>query len=56
MMTRTVDTVTDYSLDISEAFNKVQNELHLFQLYDFLYSMANADRQEIEDRQYQVWT
>ena len=55
IMTQTVTTEAEYSSAVSEAFNKVENELHLFQLYDFLYSMATADRDVIQERQWQVW-
>ena len=54
MMTQTVKTEAEYSSAVNDAFNKVETELHLFQLYDFLYSMATADREVIQERQWQV--
>ena len=53
-MTQTVKTEEEYSSAVSDAFKRVENELHLFQLYDFLYSMATADREVIQERQWQV--
>ena len=54
MMTQTVKTEVEYFSAVSDAFHKVENELHLFQLYDFLYSMATTDREVIQERQWQV--
>ncbi len=53
-MGRTLNIEAEYSAAIADAFDRVENELHLFRVFDTLFTMSTADREVISQRKREV--